>query len=353
VKTCPACGQVADPHDTFCQRCGNRLDRSADPQGTGGGWTTGVPAWSAAPEPAAPDPAVPHPAAPHPGQLPTPAPWPAAAQPTAAAPAPWAAGQVPPPAASASGRGGWVEGPPEHPDDDERSGGRRWVLVALAAAVVVAVAVVGFLVLRDGDPDRTAAPSTSAPGSTTSAPPSSAPAEDADPTGATGTAASLGPVDPAGYTSWNPFTSAVAPATSPNGVDAAGNPTDYAAANMLDLNPGTTWRMDGDGRGAVLEFSLGSQAEVTTLGLVNGYDKRDPATGEDRYAQARRITQVTWEVGDASYVQVLDDGVRSMQAISFPPVEVSTVRLRIDVVTGPGDAAFDRTAISDVLIAGG
>jgi len=352
VKTCPACGQVADPHDTFCQRCGNRLDRSAGPQDAGGGWSTGVPAWAAAPDPAAPAPA----AAPAPWQqaapAPAPAPWPAAEQPTRVQPppaAPWAAA----PAAAPPGRGGWVDDPAGHPEDDERSGGRRWVLVALAAAVVVAVAAVaGFLVLgRGGDPDRTAAPTTPAVTAPSTPPTPGSTAPQATPT--TATASSLGPVDPARFTTWNPFTSAVAPATSPNGVDAAGNPTNYAAANMLDLNPGTTWRMDGDGRGTVLEFSLGTEGQVTTLGLVNGYDKRDPATGEDRYAQGRRITQVTWEVGGASYVQVLDDGVRSMQAISFAPVDASTVRLRIDAVTGPGDPAFDRTAVSDVLIAGG
>lgn len=120
---------------------------------------------------------------------------------------------------------------------------------------------------------------------------------------------------------------------------------------MLDGDPSTAWRMDGDGRGAVLTFTLDTSRPITTLGLINGYAKTDPVTGEDRYAQNRRILHVTWSVGGRTIEQDLIDGTRQVQAVTFPAVRSSTIRLRLDAVSLPGTAQFDRTVISDVLIA--
>ncbi|WP_041241349.1 NADase-type glycan-binding domain-containing protein [Geodermatophilus obscurus] len=136
------------------------------------------------------------------------------------------------------------------------------------------------------------------------------------------------------------------------GVDGAGNRTSYVPANMLDGDPATAWRMDGDGTGAVLTFGLDERRPIAQLGLVNGYAKIDPATGEDRYSQERRIVNVSWSVGGLVHHQPLVDGARCLQTISIPPVQARIVQLRIDAVTEPGDARFDKTAISDVLIAG-
>jgi len=41
-----------------------------------------------------------------------------------------------------------------------------------------------------------------------------------------------------------------------------------------------------------------------------------------------------------------------MQAVSFRAITASTIQLRIDSVTEPGGQRYDRTVISDVLIAG-
>ena len=121
---------------------------------------------------------------------------------------------------------------------------------------------------------------------------------------------------------------------------------------MLDGDPATAWRMDGDGSREVLTFTLDAARPVTTVGLLNGYAKTDPRTGEDRYGQERRITGVTWQVGEQTYPQTLVDGDHEVQTISFPPVRASTVQLRIDTVTLPGNDRFDQTVISEVEIAG-
>lgn len=215
---------------------------------------------------------------------------------------------------------------------------RALVAGVVAAGLVLAVAavVVGVVVLRpDPDPSPTslAVPTTTL---TVSPAPTSASEEAGQPTG-----------------SLTSHARAVAPSTSPDGVDGAGNPTTYDAGQMLDGDPSTTWRMDGDGTGVTITFTLDTRRAVSTLGLINGYAKIDPATGEDRYAQSRRITQVTWTLDQTTFKQRLADGIRGPQAITFPAVTTRTVTLRLDAVTGPGDPQFNRTAISDVLIANG
>ena len=121
---------------------------------------------------------------------------------------------------------------------------------------------------------------------------------------------------------------------------------------MLDGDPETAWRMDGDGTGKTITFTLEDPATISRLGLVNGYAKTDPKTGEDRYAQGRRITTVTWTVGKQTFRQRLDDSDGTMQSIAVGPVQGQQITLRIDATTAPGDPNFDKTAISEVQILG-
>lgn len=160
------------------------------------------------------------------------------------------------------------------------------------------------------------------------------------------------PAGPAQGDALSALARASVPATSTSKIDGAGRAVAYDAGNMLDGDPETAWRMDGDGTGEVLTFTLDSSHPVTSVGLVNGYAKTDQVTGEDRYAQGRRVTNVTWEVGGKTFSQGLRDGDEQLQSISFPPARTSTVRLRIDSVTAPGDSRFDHTAISEVQITG-
>lgn len=235
----------------------------------------------------------------------------------------------------------WEAGPGPGGPPPQR--GPRALLIALPLALLlVAALVVGLVVLApwSGDDAASTAPATSpaAPGSTAGTATSSS------------AAATSTPVRTGDLTS---LAVATAPVTSPDNVDDAGNRTSYAAAQMLDGDPTTTWRMDGDGTGVTLTFTLDAPRSITQLGLVNGYAKTDPVSGVDRYSQGRRITRVTWTVGQQDYGVQLRDGDRGVQTITVPGVRTRTVTLTVDAVTAPGDPQFDRTAISDVLIAGG
>jgi hypothetical protein len=56
---------------------------------------------------------------------------------------------------------------------------------------------------------------------------------------------------------------AEASATAPDSVDDAGNPVGYDAANVLDGDPSTAWRVKGSGRGAVVAIRLPAPARIT------------------------------------------------------------------------------------------
>ncbi len=147
------------------------------------------------------------------------------------------------------------------------------------------------------------------------------------------------------------FVTAAVPATSPDAVDGASRPVGYAASNLLDGHPSTAWRADGDLTGQVLIFSFDRPREISRAGLVNGYAKVDPVTGADRYAQSRRITQVTWTIDGQQVVQQLHDHDHEAQTATFPPVTTQSVTMRIDAVTAPGHPRLDQTVISEIVLA--
>ncbi|NAZ75861.1 hypothetical protein GTQ99_10615 [Kineococcus sp. T13] len=148
------------------------------------------------------------------------------------------------------------------------------------------------------------------------------------------------------------------PATSPDSTDAGGRTTSYAAANLLDGDPATAWRTEGDAGGLTLTFTFARQVRIDEVGLVNGMAKVDPHDGTDRYPQGRRVLAVTWAftgpAGTTTVHQDLADGVRELQSVPVPPVEATRVDLTLTGVSAPGAGrAFDRTAVGEVRFTGG
>ncbi len=147
-----------------------------------------------------------------------------------------------------------------------------------------------------------------------------------------------------------------APKPAAPSTDSSGRTVTYSAGQMLDGIPETCWRMPGDGTGSTLTFTLPREAEITELGLINGYAKTaSDSQGElDWYHGNRRVQSVTWAFDDGTEVhQDLADST-SMQTIEIDHVRTSTVILTFDEVSPPGTgrAARDYTAISDVSLLG-
>lgn len=234
---------------------------------------------------------------------------------------------------------------------------RPWLVVIPLLALLVVVALAAGVVLRQGwfpaslFAHRTQAPAPLAPGTPTAVAPT-APVPTRASTRAPSTAPSTATYGPVVRGSLTHYARAHAPSTSPPSEDGFHNRITYGADNMLDDDPDTCWRMEHKGTSRTLTFRLDHVRPISTLGLVNGYAKVDPATGEDRYSQERRITRVTWTLGSRDFVEYLEDDERQPQSFTLDkPITTDTVMLRIDQVTKPGDPRFDRTAISDVVIA--
>ena len=209
--------------------------------------------------------------------------------------------------------------------------------------------VVGVWALtRDGDSGDTAADEPTSEAPSASQPSESAPSTDAEPTS---------PPAPAG----NPTDLAVdSTATGPKplapGQDLGGNPVAYPPANMLDDDLATAYRIPGDASGETVVFTLPEEAEISEVGLVNGYAKKDSGGSRtvDWYPLNRKILKVEWVFDDGTTVAQDLRAEPVLQTIAVDKVRTSTISLRILEVSPPGAGALSKnvTAISDVLLRG-
>jgi hypothetical protein len=144
---------------------------------------------------------------------------------------------------------------------------------------------------------------------------------------------------------------ASATCVSSPGVDGGGNTVTYRAGNMLDDDPSTAWRCDGDGRGVTLSLRLGGPTTVVAVGIIPGYAKTDPYDHVDRYAENRRISKVRWTFGGGRWIEQTlstDPDSRTLQILRVPQVRSNRVTLSIlDSVPGPRNTV----AISSVELA--
>jgi hypothetical protein len=227
----------------------------------------------------------------------------------------------------------------------------RILIIAVIALVVLAGAGLGgWVAFRDpGSKDTTAPTRSTAASDSAAGNPAATP-------GAGPGASEPGaePTDPDPATNLATEASVEAPRPTRNSEDSDGAVSTYAAANLVDDDPETCWRMSGNGSGQSIDLLLNASATITSVGLINGYAKVDAGDGTDRYLQERRILKVTWTFGDGtSLKQTLKDYTSTTQTIELPtPVSTDSVTLTIDSTTSAGDADHDQTAISEIEIFG-
>lgn len=131
--------------------------------------------------------------------------------------------------------------------------------------------------------------------------------------------------------------------------DSCGKTVSYDAAKAQDDNPGTAWRVPGDGVGATLKLTLAGPTHLREVGLLPGYAKRDLCTEVDRFPQVRRITAVRWRFDQGTPVT---QSFKDRADIQSVPVDVTTTTITIEILATTSDPILDYTAISEIRLAG-
>jgi hypothetical protein len=131
--------------------------------------------------------------------------------------------------------------------------------------------------------------------------------------------------------------------------NSCGEETRYDAELALDGRPDTAWRVSGEGTGEELTLTLPAPTRLLSVGLVPGYDKVDGCSGDDRFPQHRRITQVLWLFDGGAQVNQTFVDDRTLQSV---PVDVvaTTVTVRILGTTQAG--VLDYTPVSEIQLKG-
>ena len=119
-----------------------------------------------------------------------------------------------------------------------------------------------------------------------------------------------------------------------------------APATLLDNNPRTVWRCDGDGVGEVIDFSFDQPVTLVGIRVVNGN-----TAVADRFLKERRITAIRWTFADGSFFdQGLAPSESSPQEVRFPETTTALARMEI-LSTTPGvdeGTASDSVSISSL-----
>jgi hypothetical protein len=135
-------------------------------------------------------------------------------------------------------------------------------------------------------------------------------------------------------------------ALTPNRATASSVLSDYRPVLAIDGDRSTAWCVSGDGTGETIRYVFDAPVSVKAIGIDAGYDKVDPATGDDRWAQNRRPASfnITFSAGDSWAFQVEDE--RGLQSAAFPEVHgTNFVELQITGTVGSGDTCVSELAV--------
>jgi hypothetical protein len=140
-----------------------------------------------------------------------------------------------------------------------------------------------------------------------------------------------------------------ASSTADPSPDGQGNLIEFNAEKMLDNNPKTAWRAEGDGEGIIITMKWSQRAHFRKVGLDPGWDFTDPNSGDERFLQNRTIDNVTWFfVGSGKDPQRQSFKQEpKVQTIDVDAV-AQVVTLKINGTLAPQQGDRDFTAISDI-----
>lgn len=134
-----------------------------------------------------------------------------------------------------------------------------------------------------------------------------------------------------------------APATGAYGMCALPSGRN-GAVGLIDDDPGTIWRCEGDGVGDTITFTFEQGTTLVGIRLVNGN-----TVWPDSYTAERRLVSVQWRFEDGSFlVQGLAANKAEPQEVRFPAVITGSVTMTVLASTVPGSSGTDAISISSL-----
>lgn len=116
------------------------------------------------------------------------------------------------------------------------------------------------------------------------------------------------------------------------------------AEALIDADPGTIWRCEGDGVGEAVTFTFNPAVPIVGVRIVNGN-----TTSPAKYREERRLLSVQWRFPDGSYLeQGLAANNSSPQEVRFPVMQTGSVTMTVTGTTEPGEASADAFSVSQV-----
>ena len=176
--------------------------------------------------------------------------------------------------------------------------------------------------------------------------PTNAPAQEpaASPTAAPAALGPLGPQPPARVS---------ASGAAADSVDSQGNTTSYEAANAVDGQLDTAWRVPGNGAGAWLLLEFPAPVRVREVQILPGYAKVDPFNGVNRFTQNRRVRRVRLEFADGSSREATLADQPQLQPVPAGDILTTSVRVVVLETTSPATSdGRDFTPIGEVVVVG-
>jgi hypothetical protein len=137
--------------------------------------------------------------------------------------------------------------------------------------------------------------------------------------------------------------------TAPAATDAAGNPVSYLPGNVIDGDVQTAWRVAGNGVGETVTLIFDGPVDIVRIGLIPGYAKFDPETGDNRFAEDRIIKEVRY------LIPGLPPTVQRFKPQPFPQfvrVSATASRITVQIMAATAPGGLDYTAISEIYVYG-
>jgi hypothetical protein len=131
--------------------------------------------------------------------------------------------------------------------------------------------------------------------------------------------------------------------------DGTGRLLTFDAANTIDGNPATAWRVKGRGVGETLAVAFDRPVHLTSIGMVPGWAAIDDVSRANRFVENKRVTRARFVFTDGSAVDFTYSDAPVMQ---HAVVDVDTTGVVMQILASGPRTKRNYTAISDLEFLG-